>query len=125
MDNFKFGGCDLTFKLKRLVFVNSANHAYSEIMLDKPMVLFGSNNAGKTASLAATKLLLFPENNFQRCEHKFKFEGKNGNYYSAEESYSFYFPIAKSFLALEVESNNKTFCMVLFGKRPLNPIPIF
>lgn len=115
MDNLKFGDCDLTFKLKRLVFVNSANHAYSEIMLDKPMVLFGSNNAGKTASLAATKLLLFPENNFQRCEHKFKFEGKNGNYYSAEESYSFYFPIAKSFLALEVESNNETFCMVLFA----------
>ena len=49
----------LNYILKRIVFVNSANHAYSEIRLDNHLALFGANNAGKTASLAATKLMLY------------------------------------------------------------------
>lgn len=101
------------YVLKRLVYVNSANHGYSEILLINHMAMFGRNNAGKTASLAGTKLLLFPEVNFSKCENKFKFEGKHGHY-STVESYEFYFPDAKSFLALEVENPEGTFCMILY-----------
>lgn len=99
--------------LKKMVYVNSANHGYSEILLDKHLAMFGNNNAGKTASLAGTKLLLFPEVDFHKCEEKFKFEGRRGRY-SKEESYEFYFPDARSFLVLEVENPEGTFCMVLY-----------
>ncbi|MDO6677090.1 hypothetical protein [Shewanella sp. 4_MG-2023] len=99
--------------LKRMVYVNSASHGYSEILLDHHLAMFGDNNAGKTASLAGTKLLLFPEVDFRNCGNKFRFEGKNGKY-SMEESYDFYFPDHKSFIALEVENPEGMFCMVLY-----------
>jgi hypothetical protein len=101
------------YVLKRLVYVNSANHGYSEILLNNHMAMFGENNAGKTASLAGTKLLLFPEVNLHNCESKFKFEGKRG-LYSTIESYEFYFPDTKSFLALEVGNPEGNFCMILY-----------
>ncbi|MDO7413075.1 hypothetical protein Q5X48_14790 [Acinetobacter baumannii] len=104
---------DTKFILKRLILVNSAGHAYSEIMLDNHLAMFGSNNVGKTASLAATKLLLFPENNFRNCESKFRFIGDDGPY-SGEASYGFYFPSSSSFLALEVKNDLGNFCMVLY-----------
>ncbi|WP_336152403.1 hypothetical protein, partial [Acinetobacter sp. 99] len=74
----------MEFILKRLVFINSAKHAYSELLLDQHLAMFGRNNNGKTASLAATKLLLFPENNFKHCYSKFGFEGKDGPYDSEQ-----------------------------------------
>lgn len=103
----------LQFTLKRLVFVNSAKHAYSELLLDRHLAMFGRNNNGKTASLAATKLLLFPETNFRHCFSKFGFEGKDGPY-DAEQSFRFYFPTIKSYIALEVENPSGTFTMVLY-----------
>lgn len=103
----------LDFKLNRIVFVNSASHAYSEIMLDNHLALFGSNNAGKTASLAATKLMLYPETDFNKCYEKFKFEGKAGQY-SKEDSYDFYFPSEQSFLVMEIENHVDTSCVVLY-----------
>lgn len=103
----------LDFKLNRIVFINSASHAYSEIMLNNHLALFGSNNAGKTASLAATKLMLYPETDFNRCYEKFKFEGKAGQY-SKEDSYDFYFPSDQSFLVMEIENNLATSCIVLY-----------
>lgn len=99
--------------LKRMVYVNSANHGYSEILLDHHLAMFGDNNAGKTASLAGTKLLLFPEVDFRNCGDKFRFEGKSGKY-SMEESYEFYFPDPNSFIALEVVNPEGVFCMVLY-----------
>lgn len=99
--------------LKRLVYVNSANHGYSEILLDEHLAMFGRNNVGKTASLAGTKLLLYPEVNFSRCEKKFKFVG-NGGTYSQEDSYDFYFPDSTSFIILEVQNPEGTFCMLLY-----------
>jgi hypothetical protein len=119
MDNFDFTDMHMMFTLKRIVFVNSANHAYSEIMLDNHMAMFGRNNAGKTASLAATKLLLFPEVDFRQCEKKFRFEGKGGMY-NCEDSYQFYFPSPNSFLAMEVENPSGTFCMVLYRSNAIN-----
>ncbi|WP_026970845.1 hypothetical protein [Aliagarivorans marinus] len=101
------------YTLKRMVYVNSANHGYSEILLDHHLAMFGDNNAGKTASLAGTKLLLFPEVDFRNCGNKFRFEGKSGKY-SMEESYEFYFPDPKSFIALEVVNPEGVFCMVLY-----------
>jgi len=101
------------YLLNRLVYVNSANHAYSELMLNTHMAMFGNNNVGKTASLAGMKLLLFPEVDFHRCESKFKFKGKEG-VYSMEESYDFYFPDARSFIILEVNNPEGIFCMVLY-----------
>lgn len=101
------------YVLKRLVYVNSAKHGYSEILLDTHMAMFGQNNAGKTASLAGTKLLLYPEVNFFKCEEKFKFMGKQGRF-SMDESYDFYFPDAKSFLVLEVKNPEGVFCMILY-----------
>lgn len=103
----------LNFTLKRIVFVNSANHAYSEIMLDEHLALFGANNAGKTASLAATKLMLYPETDFTYCDKKFQFKGKAGAY-SKEDSYEFYFPSDSSFLAMEIENDLGSSCVVLY-----------
>ncbi|MFW1799606.1 hypothetical protein ACG9YX_06135 [Acinetobacter nematophilus] len=103
----------MEFILKRLVFINSAKHAYSELLLDQHLAMFGRNNNGKTASLAATKLLLFPESNFKHCYSKFGFEGKDGPY-DSEQSFRFYFPIAQSFIALEVQNPTHTFTMVLY-----------
>lgn len=103
------------YQLNRLVYVNSANHAYSEIMLNSNIALFGDNNVGKTASLAGMKLLLYPEVDFYGCETKFNFKGKNG-LFSMEESYSFYFPDVHSFIVLEVNNPEGTFCMVLYKR---------
>ena len=99
--------------LSRMVYINSAGHAYSEISIASNIAMFGDNNKGKTATLAGTKLLLFPETDFYNCERKFKFEGKKG-LYSAEESYDFYFPDPRSFIILEVENPRGRFCMVLY-----------
>ncbi len=109
----EMGLLDEKYILKRLVYVNSANHGFSEIMLDSHMAMFGGNNVGKTASLAGTKLLLLSETNFNNCEKKFKFEGKRG-IYSKEESYDFYFPDARTFIILEVENPEGKFCMALY-----------
>ncbi|PHS59774.1 MAG: hypothetical protein COB00_17410 [Alcanivorax sp.] len=101
------------YVLKRLIYVNSANHGYSELLLDEHLAMFGQNNVGKTASLAGTKLLLYPEVNFNQCEKKFKFIGNHGTF-SQEDSYDFYFPDSKSFIALEVLNPEGAFCMVLY-----------
>lgn len=106
-------GFTLDYQLKRVAFVNSASHYYSEIMLDNHLALFGDNNAGKTASLAALKLMLYPETDFTECFKKFKFQGKTGKY-STEDSYNFYFPCDQSFLIMEIESNNEASCIVLY-----------
>lgn len=66
----------LNYSLNKIVLVNSASHAYSEIPIDEPLVLLGKNNRGKTSSLAATKLILYPEVNFNNCESKFNFTNK-------------------------------------------------
>lgn len=100
------------YSLEKITYVNSANHAHSEIELHGHLVMFGRNNSGKTASLAGSKLLLFPETDFFKCEKKFRFEGKEG-LYSMEDSYEFYFPDAKSFIILEVNNPEGRFCMIL------------
>lgn len=102
------------YVLKRLVFVNSASHGYSEILLDEHLAMFGNNNRGKTASLAAMKLLLYPEDNFNHCERKFNFTSKSGKQYDKFESYDYYFPTPNSFLLLEVQNPIGTFCMILY-----------
>lgn len=102
------------FGLKKIVFVNSASHAYSELPLDGHLAMFGKNNVGKTASLSATKLLLYPENNFYKCEQKFNFTSKKGECFSKQDSYVYYFPTPTSFLILEAENIAGTFCMILY-----------
>lgn len=105
---------DMIYSLKRLVFVNSANHGYSELILDQHLAMYGRNNGGKTASLASTKLVLFPETNFLDCKQKFRFEGKANRVYDKDDSYDFYFPDSNSFIGLEVQNRRVTFCMILY-----------
>lgn len=114
----------LNYTLKRIVFVNSANHAYSEIRLDNHLALFGANNAGKTASLAATKLMLYPETDFSNCHKKFQFKGKTG-VYSKEDSYEFYFPSPQSFLIMETKNDAGIACMVLYRDKGFRYYRIF
>ena len=114
----------LNYVLKRIVFVNSANHAYSEIRLDNHLALFGANNAGKTASLAATKLMLYPETDFSHCHKKFQFKGKTG-VYSKEDSYEFYFPSPQSFLIMETKNDAGVACMVLYRDKGFRYYRIF
>ncbi|MEY8198119.1 MAG: hypothetical protein RPS47_02645 [Colwellia sp.] len=102
--------------LKKIVYVNSATHGYSEFPIDKHMALFGDNNQGKTASLAGLKLALFPETSFTNCSKKFKFVGRDGDY-TKEDSYNFYFPSYQSYIITEVENPNGDFCMVLYKAR--------
>ncbi|UZE97233.1 coiled-coil domain-containing protein [Alkalimarinus alittae] len=101
------------YVLNRLVYINSAQHGYSEIMLNTHLAMFGDNNQGKTASLAGTKLLLYPETSLTNCAEKFCFEGRDGAY-STEESYLFYFPSPHSYIVLEVSNPEGKFCMVLY-----------
>ena len=101
------------YTLKRIVYVNSATHGYSEFEIDAHMALFGDNNQGKTASLAGLKLALFPETSFTHCRRKFKFTGKDGDY-SKEDSYAFYFPSYQSYIVIEVQNPGGHFCMVLY-----------
>lgn len=96
------------YVLNRVVYINSANHGYSEIMLDTHLAMFGRNNAGKTASLAGTKLLLFPETDLMNCEEKFRFVSKQ-EIFSTEDSYNFYFPDRNSFIILEVKNLKESF----------------
>ncbi len=106
------------FLIRRLIFVNSAAYAYTEIRLDQHTALFGRNNLGKTSMLNALKLFLLPEENFRRCERKFGFKGANGKEYGTAESFAYYFPEERSFIVLEAENVHGAFCLVLHqGKR--------
>lgn len=114
MTNMSFEIQDMIYSLKRLIFVNSANHGYSELVLDQHLAMYGRNNGGKTASLASTKLVLFPETNFSDCKSKFRFEGKGNKVYDKDDSYDFYFPDSNSFIGLEVQNRRGIFCMILY-----------
>ncbi len=104
------------YTLRKIVYVNSATHGYSEFSIDQHMALFGQNNRGKTASLAGLKLALFSENSFTHCKRKFKFTGKDSDY-SKEDSYAFYFPSYISYIITEIENPNGVFSMVLYKAR--------
>ena len=112
----QFSGLDAAYSLKKIIYINSATHGYSELVIDGHMALFGQNNRGKTASLAGLKLALFPENAFTHCKRKFKFMGKDGDY-SKEDSYNFYFPGYTSYIILEAENPYGVFSMVLYKAR--------
>ncbi|WP_330109823.1 hypothetical protein [Methylophaga thalassica] len=101
------------YTLKRLVFINSAGHGYSEIILDESMVIYGVNNVGKTGSLAGIKIALYPQVNFFQCDKTFRFTGKDGAY-RYDDSYDYYFPDPRSYIVLEVENPQGKFCMVCY-----------
>ncbi|MBA6256445.1 MULTISPECIES: hypothetical protein [unclassified Colwellia] len=103
----------MPYKLLKIVYINSAKHAYTELPVNENLALFGVNNVGKTATLAGIKLVLFPESNFNSCEEKFHFLGKDGPY-SKEESYPFYFPSPKSFIIAEIQNMSGVYTMVLY-----------
>lgn len=100
--------------LKKIIYVNSAEFGYAEIELDEHIALYGSNNAGKTGTLAGTKIVLFPETSFVNCKKKFMFSSKDGKYYDTEDSYAHYFPDSRSFIAMEVENPHGVFSMVCY-----------
>lgn len=101
------------YKLKRLVMVNSARAHYVELMIDKTAAIVASNNEGKTSTFNTLKLFLLPEENFNRCASKFGFLSSQGDYYTTEQSFSFYFPSDKSFIILEASNPKGDFCIVL------------
>lgn len=102
------------YKLNMIVFVNSAEHYYSELPLDSNLAMFGNNNNGKTSSLAATKILLYPEVNFKSCEKKFAFTSKTGAY-NEQESFRHYFPSQLSYLIMEAENPEGKFTMICYS----------
>jgi predicted ATP-dependent endonuclease of OLD family len=77
--------CPDLYAIRQLVFVNSAAYAYTEIRVDQHTALFGRNNLGKTSMLNALKLFLLPEENFKKCDRKFGFRSRSGDFYSAQE----------------------------------------
>lgn len=100
------------YKVLRLVMVNSGSAAFIEIPLDKTAALLSKNNKGKTSALNALKLFLLPEVNFRNCESKFGFSS-GGKLYSGLDSFSYYFPSARSFIILEASNPQGDFCIVL------------
>jgi hypothetical protein len=100
------------YKFSRLIFINSANHAYTELPIDRHTLLVGANNVGKTSSLSALKLFLLPEVNFKDCPTKFRFKGKEG-YYDALDSFQHYFPCGQSLIILDAENPHGPFCVIL------------
>lgn len=107
------------YKLNSMVFVNSAGHNYVEVPLDSHMAMFGNNNKGKTSTLAATKIVLYPEDNFKNSKHKFTFTNKNG-VYSDSESYNYYFPSQISYIIMEAENPEGVFTMILYSGNRTN-----
>jgi len=101
------------YLIRQLVFVNSAAYAYTEIRVDQHTALFGRNNLGKTSMLNALKLFLLPEDNFRKCQSKFGFCSRSGDFYSAQESFNYYFPAQNSFILLEAENLYGPFCILL------------
>lgn len=109
--------CPDLYAIRQLVFVNSAAYAYTEIRVDQHTALFGRNNLGKTSMLNALKLFLLPEENFKKCERKFGFCSRSGDFYSAQESFKYYFPDQNSFILLEAENLYGPFCILLHQGR--------
>jgi len=109
--------CPDLYAIRQLVFVNSAAYAYTEIRVDQHTALFGRNNLGKTSMLNALKLFLLPEENFKKCERKFGFCSRSGDFYSAQESFKYYFPDQNSFILLEAENLYGSFCILLHRGR--------
>lgn len=102
------------FVLKKLVFVNSAGHCFTEIDIDRHLAVFGQNNKGKTSILNALKLFLLPEENLKDCKNKFAFRDSKGGFYSGRESHRHYFPDDFSFIVLEAENRHGAFCQILY-----------
>ncbi|MEJ1298027.1 MAG: hypothetical protein RPU63_11160 [Candidatus Sedimenticola sp. (ex Thyasira tokunagai)] len=100
------------YTFNRLVFVNSCGHAYTELQLDKNVVMTGSNNVGKTSSLSALKLFILPEVNFKDCSAKFDFKS-GGQKFGPLDSFQYYFPCNESFIILDVENPHGQFCVIL------------
>ena len=105
------------FLLKKLVFVNSAGHCFTEIDIDRHLAVFGQNNKGKTSILNALKLFLLPEENLKDCKNKFAFRDSKGGFYSGGESHRHYFPDDFSFIVLESKNRRGTFCQILYRNR--------
>ena len=105
------------FVLKKLVFVNSAGHCFTEIDIDRHLAVFGQNNKGKTSILNALKLFLLPEENLRDCKNKFAFRDSKGGFYSGGESHRHYFPDDFSFIVLESKNRRGTFCQILYRNR--------
>lgn len=103
----------LDYIINKIIFIDSGTHIYSELELNKDLVLFGKNNKGKTSSLVATKLLLYPEVNFNDCNKKFHFSTKDKEY-TKDDSYSFYFPTSESYIIMESSNPSGTSCMILY-----------
>lgn len=101
-----------TYKVLRLVLVNSGSAAYVEIPIDQTAALLSKNNKGKTSALNALKLFLLPEVNFKSCENKFGFSS-GGKVYSGLDSFNYYFPSSTSFIILEATNVQGSFCIVL------------
>ena len=105
---------DEKYSVNTLICVNSAKHGYSEIPLDKHMVLYGENNMGKTVTLNMMKLALFPDTSFKKCESKFAFRSKDGAYHGTAASHAYYFPSDQSYIIVEGENPHGVYCMVMF-----------
>jgi len=103
-----------SFGFKSLCLINSSAHAFTHLLINQHLVLSGGNNQGKTAALNVVKLFLFPEFNFSNCKTKFGFQGRDGIYYSKQDSFEHYFPTNKSFIIAEAENPEGDFCIVLY-----------
>ncbi|WP_290537987.1 hypothetical protein [Alcanivorax sp.] len=101
------------YQILRLVMVNSGSAAYINLPLGTSSAIFSPNNQGKTSGLSALKLFLLPEVNMKRCESKFGF-ASNGEVYSGQQSFDYYFPSSTSFLVLEASNPGGEFCIVLY-----------
>lgn len=104
------------FVMKKLVFINSAFHCFTEIDIGSHIAVFGGNNKGKTSILNALKLFLLPETNFKDCKTKFAFRGKDG-YYTGAQCHGHYFTDDRSFIVLEAENPRGVFCQVLYRSK--------
>lgn len=117
MQSLFANGDNERFVLKKLVFVNSAGHCFTEIDIDRHLAVFGQNNKGKTSILNALKLFLLPEENLKDCKNKFAFRDSKGGFYSGGESHRHYFPDDFSFIVLESKNRRGTFCQILYRNR--------
>src|SRR5699024_10993636 len=105
------------YKLNRLVMINSAEAHYVDIAIDETAVLIGANNKGKTSTFNTLKLFMLPEVNFKNSYNKFGFVSGQGERYTDNQSYNFYFPSSESFIVLEATNPKGSFCILLYRGR--------
>jgi hypothetical protein len=105
------------FKLNKIAFNNSCHSNFVSLALDENTLILGKNASGKSSKLNGVQIGFLPHMNFRNIEKKFDFKSSKGNYYTAEETYDYYFPENNSYIIYEFSNNRGKFCQIVYKSK--------